>query len=136
VRVVFADTSFFVAICNPNDNLHAKAKALYAGLAGAQILTTELVFIELLNYVSGYGTEIRQYTLEFIEQLENLPNVEVLPHSSTRYKLARARYQKYSDKSWSLVDCDSMLAMVAAGTDECLTYDYDFVQAGKIALMR
>jgi predicted nucleic acid-binding protein len=41
-------------------------------------------------------------------------------------------YEKYSDKTWSLVDCISFIVMQAHGIIEVLTFDKDFLQAGFI----
>jgi len=46
---VFADTSFYVAILNPSDSLHEKARAV-AGTLHEKIVTTEFVLIEVANF--------------------------------------------------------------------------------------
>ena len=136
MRVVFADTCFWIALANPGDDLHAKAKELYASLVTARIVTTELVFVEFLNYASERGSKARDDATALIRQVESAANCDVIPHSTMRYKQAMKRYEQYNDKGWSLTDCDSMLAMRSVGTKEILTYDHHFEQDGCIALLR
>ncbi len=53
MHVVYADTCFFIALCNPRDGLNKIATQWYSKLAtNGQIVTTELVVVELLNYVA------------------------------------------------------------------------------------
>jgi len=49
MKILFADTSFYVAIFNPQDALHAKAKAVAAAHQGG-VITTEFVLIEVGNF--------------------------------------------------------------------------------------
>jgi predicted nucleic acid-binding protein len=45
-------------------------------------------------------------------------------------KKGLAIYEKYTDKTWGLVDCISFVAMWERGLTEVLTFDQDFEQAG------
>lgn len=137
MRVVFADTCFFIGLCNPHDDLHEKATEWYARVGSSgQIVTTELVLLELLNYVAERGQHLRQKALELIERLRNKSNVDIIGHSSQRFHQAQTFYADMSDKEWSLTDCDSMLAMRARRINECLTHDHHFEQNGCVALLR
>jgi predicted nucleic acid-binding protein len=49
MKFLFADTSFYVAVFNPQDALHARAKAVAAAYQGA-VITTEFVLVELGNF--------------------------------------------------------------------------------------
>jgi predicted nucleic acid-binding protein len=49
MRVIFADTGYWVALLNPHDNLHQKALNLSKAVQPAHIVTTEMVLVEVLN---------------------------------------------------------------------------------------
>jgi predicted nucleic acid-binding protein len=136
MRVYFADTCFFVGLCNPTDDLHRVASEWYALIGPTdQIITTELVIVELLNYVAKLG-QLRHKGLELVERLKAKPNVEIIGHSSQRFSHAQQLYADRRDMEWSLTDCDSMLAMRARKTRDALTHDHHFEQNGMVALLR
>jgi hypothetical protein len=41
-----------------------------------------------------------------------------------------ALYRQYQDKTWSLVDCISIVVMREAHIDQVLSFDRHFIQAG------
>lgn len=134
MQAVFADTCFFFAICNPRDDLHPKAKELYSLNNGAQIVTSDLVLVELLNLASNCGSDIRQVAVGLIGQLNG--TIEIVPFSSANFRQSMSFYDKHNDKGWSLTDCDSMQTMRRMGIAEVLTHDHHFEQAGFRALLR
>jgi predicted nucleic acid-binding protein len=60
MRVVFADTGYWVALLNPRDDLHDKAINLSKALQPAHIVTSEMVLTEVLNDFSSRGEYFRQ----------------------------------------------------------------------------
>jgi predicted nucleic acid-binding protein len=64
MRKVFADTGYWIALLNPDDDLHQKARNLTIYLKNASIVTSEMVFTELLNAFSGKGRHYRQKSCE------------------------------------------------------------------------
>ena len=54
MRRIFADTFYWIASLNPRDQAHALA-ALSKTLQPAQIITTDEVLTEFLNYFAEYG---------------------------------------------------------------------------------
>jgi len=55
----FADTWYFVALIKRDDQHHEVAKRISTSLAGATVVTSDAVLIELLNYVSESGELLR-----------------------------------------------------------------------------
>jgi predicted nucleic acid-binding protein len=51
MNAVFADTAYWIALTNVQDEDHDKAKALSASLRQHSVITTETVLIEYLNYL-------------------------------------------------------------------------------------
>lgn len=65
MKKVFADTSYWIALANPNDTLHKIAKDISKSLTDITITTTDEVLGELLTYFSSkYGSIFRQITQE------------------------------------------------------------------------
>ncbi len=55
MRKVFADTGYWIALLNSRDDLHNRAKHLSKSLQPVQIVTSQMVVTEVLNYFSGSG---------------------------------------------------------------------------------
>lgn len=55
MRLVFADTGYWVALLNPHDDLHSKAISLSKSLQPIHIVTSEMVLAEVLNDFSDRG---------------------------------------------------------------------------------
>jgi len=77
VKVVFADTGYWVALLNPNDPLHGKAIATSKGLGKFRHLTTEMVLDELMAALSQLP--VRALVTRGVEAIRANPNVEVVP---------------------------------------------------------
>jgi predicted nucleic acid-binding protein len=133
---VFADTGYWVALFNPNDQLHQKAREVTRELGGCQKVTTEMVLVEFLNFVSGEGKYLRRLAGEKVKELGANPDVEVVAQTSGQFQAAVDRYLSRLDHSWSVVDCASFLLMEERGIQEALAFDRHFEQAGFTALLR
>ena len=136
MRVVFADTGYWIAILNPNDELHEKAQAVTVQLGPCQIVTTEMVLVELLNFFSGWGEHIRKIAATTVRDLKNSPSVEVVAQTSSQFEVAVERYTSRLDQRWSATDCASFQLMEERYMKEALAHDDDFQQAGFVALLR
>ncbi len=133
---VFADTNYWSAILHPRDQLHGVAVALRRKLAGAHVVTTEMVLVELLNQFSAAGPHFRRAAAETVETLRADASVTILPQTAERFDRALRRYAQSWDKGWSLTDCASFDVMEEEGIRAALTYDEHFEQAGFEALLR
>jgi predicted nucleic acid-binding protein len=134
--VVFADTGYWVALINPNDNLHDKAVQLSKDLYPCYIVTSEVVLTEVLNDFSKRGEYFRDLAIELIRDLRSNPNIRIVAQSSEQFERGLSLYQKRKDKAWSHTDCVSFQIMQDLKISEALAYDQHFVQAGYKALMR
>jgi uncharacterized protein len=72
----FVDTLYLIASINPRDQWHQKAQEVGATLKG-DLVTTEAVLIELLNFFSAYGPEMRVKAAAVVYELLDLPGVQV-----------------------------------------------------------
>ena len=129
---VFADTSFYAAIVNRRDQLHARATKIAAAIAGL-VVTTEFVLLETANFcLEGHR---RSVYLRLIANLRAAAAVEIIPASSEAFQAGLALFAARSDKDWSLTDCISFHIMRQRGLAEALTGDHNFEQAGFVALL-
>jgi predicted nucleic acid-binding protein len=136
MRLVFADSSYWIALLNPRDGLHFKAKSLSNSLGGSRVVTSEMVFTELLNDYSDRGKALRRAAISLIERLRRNPNVSIVSQAPQQFEEALSLYAARSDKSWSHTDCASFRIMDRDGITQALTYDRHYLQAGFQALLR
>jgi predicted nucleic acid-binding protein len=135
MRRVFADTSYWIGLVNGRDQLHEKAMALTSGLGPVQTVTSEMVFAELLNTTSNVRY-LREGAAELVNDFQKNRAGIIVPQTAEQFAAALQRYEKNSDKGWSLTDCASFLIMEELGIRTALTQDRHFEQAGFEALLR
>ena len=133
---VFADTGYWIAIVNPRDGLHQRARNVARQLGSHRIVTSEMVLAEFLNHMSQLGQHDRRLSIETVRRLRANSALEIVPQTSTQFWAATGRYGERLDQRWSLADCASFLIMEARGIREALAHDVNFVQAGFTALLR
>ncbi len=136
MKRIFADTSYWIALLNPRDELHHKAVAAAQNYSEDQVVTSEMVLVELLNGFSDNGPRLRAAASKAVKTLRSSPNVTVVPQTSDQFEAALRRFQDRVDKDWSLTDCASFLIMEAEGIKAALTHDQHLAQAGFQALLR
>jgi predicted nucleic acid-binding protein len=133
---VFVDTVHWIAFIYPRDNLHARAKEWAKVCDKHQLVTTDAVLGELETFFAEKGPELRTMVSAYVQELENDPNLTVLPGSREVTRKARKLYADRPDKGYSSVDCNSMVVMKERGIRLVLTYDQHFEQEGLVALLR
>ena len=136
MRLVFADSGYWIATINSDDELSEKTAAVVTTLGSRRLITSEMVLIEVLNHFSGRGELARSAAWEVVEDLMVDPDIDVIPLTSEQFAKAVDRYGSRLDQTWSLVDCSSFVLMEERGIRGALAHDIDFVQAGFNALLR
>jgi predicted nucleic acid-binding protein len=136
MTILFADTGYWIALLDPQDTLHQRAKSLTTSLTSAKIVTSEMVFTEVLNAFSKRGSFLRKSAVSLIEGVGINPNVTVVPQTSELFQAALQLYRQRPDQAWGHTDCSSFCIMHQQGIREALAYDRHFEQAGFIALLR
>ena len=136
MRKIFADTGYWIALLNPDDDLHQKAKQITTSIKFIPFVTSEMVFTELLNAFSGKGIFYRQKAVKFINYCFDNPEIEVVIQTDELFKSGLDLYNQRPDQAWSLTDCTSFHIMSQKNILEALAYDKHFEQAGFIALLR
>ena len=126
----------WIAILNPADALRAKAVTLSSTLNPFQIITSEMVFTEVLNSFSRRESTFRQAVAQFVRRSIDNPKIEVVPQTSDLFHQSLDLYEQRADKAWSHTDCASFCIMQQRKIVEALTHDRHFEQAGFVALLR
>ena len=127
----FADTFYFIALLNPDDEAHERAVAV--ARVSRQVVTTTWVLAELADGLAE--TPSRPFFAEFLKRLRSNPTVTILPAANEQFNRAVELYDQRPDKGWSLTDCISFLVMRDQNLTEALTGDHHFTQAGFVALL-
>jgi len=136
MKRVFADSGYWVALLNPQDELHSTAIQISRELSPLRIFTTEMVLVEVANLLGKEGGFFRVLVHQTINGLRQDTNVAIEPQSSGLFRDSLNFYVAHRDKNWSLTDCASFLFMKQAGLTEALAHDHHFMQAGFKALLR
>ncbi len=134
MKQIFADSSYWIGLVNPRDQIHQKAIKITQQLFLVRLVTTEMVLVELLNSFSD--SPFRRAVAGMVLKLRNDRNVRIAPQTSELFESALQRYKQAADKSWSLTDCASFQVMEAEEIQAALTHDQHFAQAGFEALLR
>lgn len=132
MRVLFADTYYFLALLNREDAGHAKAVEVSESLANP-IVTTVWVLTEVADAIAA-----PHQRLKFPALLANLradPDCTIVSATEALFDQGVLLYSKRHGKSWSLTDCISFALMNEWGVTEALTADLHFEQAGSKALL-
>lgn len=139
MRRVFVDSAYHVALLDPHDSLHERARRLGTGIAresNTLLVTTEVVLIETLTFLSAGGPGMRREAARYAMDLERQSRVDVVPQTAALYREGLHLYAARLDKKYSMVDCISMVVCSEQAITDVLTYDSDFPSEGFRALLR
>jgi predicted nucleic acid-binding protein len=132
MSTVFADSYFFLAVINEQDQGHARAIDFSKSFHG-RWLTTEWVLTEVGDALAQ--PHRRPQLLELLRRIENNPRATIVKATHELFARGVALFGSRSDKNWSLTDCISFVVMEEHGIREALTADHHFQQAGFVPLL-
>jgi predicted nucleic acid-binding protein len=127
-----ADTFYFLALLNSDDEAHQRTMAL-AAMLRRPIVTTHWVLAEVGDALAPPAT--RGLFRPFLERLRKDPRTTIALPSDALFNRGVALYAEREDKGWSLTDCISFVVMADGAMTEALTGDHHFTQAGFTALL-
>jgi predicted nucleic acid-binding protein len=130
MRRIFADTFYWIAVLNPHDQAHARAVALSETLQPAQIITSDEVLTEFLNYFAESGEFHRRAAARMVERIYADHTMRVFPQTRDGFLTGLGLYRARPDKGYSLTDCVSMDLMRRTWLIDVLTDDTHFAQEG------
>ncbi len=136
MRVVFADTLYFLALINPRDQWRDVATSAEATVRESKIVTTEAVLLEMLNFTAGYGPNLRKAVASFARDLLQDHETDVIPQTRELFLRGLVLYESRPDKGYSVTDGISMVVMHELNIAEVLTHDHHFMQEGFTLLLR
>jgi len=128
----FADTFYFLAVLNPNDEAHSRAMAITAASRRAMV-TTKWVLTEVADALAASSN--RGVFSLFLNSLRSDPRATIALGSDDLFDRGVLLYGQRNDKDWPLTDCISFVLMQEMGITEALTADHHFEQAGFRILM-
>jgi predicted nucleic acid-binding protein len=131
----FVDAGHLIALINPKDQWHRRSIEIDLKISNSDLVTTEEVLTELLNFYCESGEYMRSLAAKLAR--ETLLNIRVTVVSSieTSFIEALDLYEARPDKGYSLTDCISMNVCKASGVSEILTNDDHFRQEGFVLLL-
>jgi uncharacterized protein len=133
MKPVFGDTVYFLALLNPEDELHSSAVA-FSQNAQQPLVTTEWVLTEVGDAL--WQPVNRPRFGQLLAILSQSSNTDIVKVESSWFKRGCELFVARRDKEWSLTDCISFLVMQDRGISEALTHDHHFAQAGYRVLMK
>lgn len=128
----FADTSYFLALLNPDDRHHRSA-VLISEDPHLKIVTTDLVVVEVGNFLSKSNT--RHLFAFFLKNMLAQPRIRMISSSPELIRKACDLHVSRTDKSWSVTDGSSFVLMEEQKLSDVLTSDVHFRQAGFNSLL-
>jgi hypothetical protein len=133
MKAIFADSYYYLALLNRDDDDHQRAVELARAMF-APTVTTCWVLTEVGDAMAGKGQ--RKNFVAFIDRLRTVPTVRIIQPTSKLFDMGLELFAQRPDKDWSLTDCISFVVMQNEELDEALTADHHFVQAGFKMLMK
>jgi len=107
---VFADTFYWIALTDSTDAAHKRARQVTDDL-----VTTDEVLTEYLNFFSASQEFMRREIVLTVEDILQDPGVTLVPQSRETFLAGLSLFRTRADKGYSLTDCISMRTMQRLG---------------------
>ncbi|MCY4618589.1 MAG: PIN domain-containing protein [Chloroflexi bacterium] len=99
MRTVFADAGYWIGMLFGRDQLHELAVEVTARLAPLDIITTQMIVVEVFNHASRFATTDRQVVVEWLRDLERSERIEIVPQTPHQFRAAAERFAARADQS-------------------------------------
>ncbi len=126
--MIFVDTSAIVALTFTKDSFHSRAELWFSDHQKENFIVTNLVIIEILNWVR-YRLG-KNKAIELGEKLYSGNGISVVKISPDDEKNAWNLFKKLDGKGVSMVDCTSFVVMKRLKIKKVFAFDTDFKKAG------
>ena len=138
MRIIFVDSSFYIALVHDRDADHAVALRLGSELATERVryVTSHAVILEILAFFSRLGPRLRERAALLAERLLTSAAVDVVALDDPNFRAGLNLYRERLDKRYSLADCLAMVICRERGVAEILSTDRDFEAEGFTILLR
>ena len=125
---LLADTGALLALFNPRDLLHQRAKRFAQQSAGARFVLTDLILSETVTRLGARTDAARAADVGVA--LLNSRRYEVLFVDPPLVEAGLADLRRFADKRLSLVDAVSFAVIRSLALDGSFTFDRDFRDCG------
>lgn len=126
--MIFADTSFWVALQLPRDERHDQAATLLRTHGERGLVTSNHVRGETWTFLVHRAAH--RHALRFVEQLERSTRLGVLFISEQLEEEALRWLRRHDERAYSFVDATSFALMRSLKIRDALAFDEDFSAAG------
>jgi predicted nucleic acid-binding protein len=130
MRIVFADTYYWIALLNTNGEDYKEVIQFTQANPNLAMVTTEPVIDEILNFFGSKGSFLRGRAFSLCNRITSDRTIQLTPHDADIRQSALTLYRDRLDKGYSFTDCYSMIVMQRIGIAEVLTHDKHFAQEG------
>jgi predicted nucleic acid-binding protein len=124
--MVFADTSYFLALLDARDQWHHKArKALQPGLSvitSCEVINETVTWLQRRNFLSA--------ALVFLAEIRRNPKLEIVYPDSGIQAEGWDFYHRWGGGGATAVDCTSFAIMKSRRIRKAFTFDKHFRDAG------
>ena len=130
--MIFADTSYWVALQSDRDGHHAEARELAIGHRARPMITTDQVRGETWTFIrrkSGHRDAVA-----FLDLLETSARIALETVTAEDQDVALAWLRRHDEREHSFVDATSFAVMRRRRIREALAFDGDFAAAGFVEL--
>ena len=137
MRQLFLDTNYLCALLSKRDPIHEKATHVADELSRdeeVRYVTSLAIFTEVLAHYSR-DAFTRREAAAFVARLRASSDVVIIIGDEALFDAALDLYRRRSDKTYSLVDCMSMVVCKRMRITEVLTGDRDFEREGFTILL-
>jgi len=125
--MTFADTSALIALFNPMDTFHSKAKEWFV-TNRPKLIITDYIIDELLALALSRGN--KKFALMVSKRVRDLGGFKKITEEDF-YK-AWGVFDSYEDKNWSLTDCTSYVFMGRSAIKRAFAFAPHFDQFGSV----
>ncbi len=126
--MIFADSSFWIAIYNRRDGQHSRAVSLATKHAAGPFVLTNHVRGETWTYLVRRTSH--RDAVEFLDGLERSPRTRIEFVSRDLETEALRWLRQHDELEYSFVDATSFAVMRAMRIRDALAFDEDFSAAG------
>jgi len=126
--MIFADTSFWIAMYNRRDDQHSRAVALAHQHSAGPFVLTNHVRGETWTYLVRRTSH--RDAVEFLDGLERSPRTRIEFVSRDLETDALRWLRQHDELEYSFVDATSFAVMRAMRIRDALAFDEDFAAAG------
>jgi predicted nucleic acid-binding protein len=126
--LIFADTSFWIAVRRLRDDHYDEAQALLQAVGRQRLVTSNHVRGETWTFFrrkQGHASAVG-----FLDMLEKTSRVDVVRVSKQLEEQALRWLRRHDEREYSFVDATSFALMRSLRLKQALAFDGDFAAAG------